>query len=92
MFWIVKKKKGLHQKNANTINYTYNEKLRSEKRDCILRSIDSFGTAHTVLETISPQTGDIIVNNFHPLTLKACVCIQVELMIRAVLERKIERL
>lgn len=75
-----------HIKSASINDSAYKKKSGSQV--CILRSIDSFSTAHTVLETISPQTGNIIVNNFHLLTLKACVCIQVELMVGTILQRQ----
>lgn len=55
---------------------------------CSLRSIDSLNTGHAVLETMSPQTGDVFINNLHLSTLKACILKQVQLMIFTVLERE----
>lgn len=52
----------------------------------ILRSTDSLGTGHAVLETISPETGDVIINNLHLSIFKACIFKQVQLVICTVLE------
>lgn len=49
------------------------------------RSIDSFSAGHTVLKSMNPQTGNIIIQNFHLSPSEAAVLKQMKLMIRAVL-------
>lgn len=53
-----------------------------------LRSTNSLSTGHAVLETMSPQTGDIIINYLHFSAFKACILKQVQLVICAVLWRQ----
>ena len=53
-----------------------------------LRSIDGLSTGNTVLETMSPQTGNIIINNLHLSAFKTYILKQVQLVICTVLGRK----
>lgn len=43
----------------------------------ILRSIKSFDTGYTVLKTMAPQTGHIVINNLHLSASKTRILIQV---------------
>ena len=51
-----------------------------------LRSIQGLDARHTILETMAPQTGNIIVHYLHLPPSKSRVLVQVELVIGAVLQ------
>lgn len=51
-----------------------------------LRSVQGLDARHTILETMAPQTGNIVVHYLHLPPSKSRVLVQVELVIGAVLQ------
>lgn len=58
----------------------------------ILRSIESFDACYTVLKTMAPQTGHIIVNDLHLSASKTWILIQVQLVFSTILNTKITQI
>lgn len=53
-----------------------------------LRSVDSPDACHTVLETMSPEAGHVIVHYLHLAAPKSWVLKQMQLVIRTILEER----
>lgn len=55
-----------------------------------LRPVDDSDAGHTVLETMSPQAGHIIIHDFHLAPAEGWVLKKVQLVVRAILGAEVK--
>lgn len=61
--------------------------MREGERE-LLRSVEGLDTRYAILETMSPQTGNVIINNLHLFTSEAWTLKQMELVFGTILKRR----